>query len=300
MFEKEEELKTVDCKEPEYRRLYRKNLAKYRRRGLELPYLEIWPQKRCDLRCQHCMRLIPYVEEKELETAQTVRDLACLLRAASVKRLVIAGGNPFLCRDLAFLIRFAVRNSRIGRVEVRTNGSTLPDGETLQALKEAGTSVRVCIHGYAAVGERARRLERLLAKSGIPCVFRQYEGKRYREWKMTGGPFQQFLHFETARFIYRDCRMKNRAALCDGILTACPRGIHAGTLFPLQENAYEHVHVRSLKADAASRARIAVCMDRNIYKDYCQYCLGLTDENPYFVTPGEQYPDEFERKREKR
>ncbi len=299
MFEKEEELTTTDDKSGRYSRLYRKKRMEYQRKPLVIPSLEVWPQKKCNLRCQHCVRLVPYAQEKEMYVAKTIRDLERVFLCASVQHLLIGGGNPFLCEGLGELIHFCAEEPKAGEICVRVNGTTLPDDDVTEELRRCGGRARVVIDRYRATTDEADRLYAYLAEKNILCTMRDLFEPGEGEWKKTGGPFQQYLHFETARFVYADCILKGQLTLADGLLTACPRGIHARTVFSLEENPWEYVRADSLADDARSRARLAVCMDTTLYKDYCQHCLGLSEENPYTVLPGEQYAEAFERIQEK-
>ena len=91
-----------------------------------------------------------------------------------------------------------------------------------------------------------------------------------------------------SEMIYSDCTVRHCYTMCDGELTACPRGITTEEVFSLEKNPFEHVNIRELKNDVEARARIATCFEDSLYKDYCKYCLGLTAFNPYYVVPGVQ------------
>lgn len=290
MFEKEEELNTIDHKELRYHILFLKKLFQYRKKKVHLPCLEIWTGNQCRLRCQHCISFIPYVTERKVSFKKTLLSLHRILALATIDRLIIGGGEPFGDPEIWRMINEASSCPSIRQIHIYTSGTDMPSGRTIQALKDS--KIHVFIHRYPGMEEQAKALFLQLKKAHISCSY-------YAPvWKMLGGPFQQRLHFETTRVLFQECAMKQHAVLFDGEFTACPRGIHTRTVLKMPKNTWEHLDVFRLKPGAVSRARIAAATDPGCYKDYCLYCLGMSPENPYQVIPGEQYSRKFERKSE--
>ncbi len=296
MFEKEEEIKTIDNKWIKYQIIFLKKVWEYCRKPLIIPCLEIWPFRKCNLRCQHCVRLMPYVKEEEIDIQNTINDLKQLLALTNIQQLIIAGGNPFMCNGLYQLITFAAAKENVSQILIKVNGTTLPDLNTLKALKGIKKQFHISIQEYPVTKEQTEKLCLYLQKEKIPYKIKKLLGPGNEEWKMTGGPFQKKLHFETTNFIYADCIMKRHLTLYNGILTSCPRGINAGAVFNISQNPYEFVVVKELKKTLFSKVKLAMLLEPQFYQDYCQYCLGLSKENPYWVVPGEQYLDDFVRR----
>ena len=288
MFEKEEELTTIDHKEFQYPILFLKKLFQYRKKKVHLSCLELWTGNRCNLRCQHCISLIPYVTEQRVPAEKICQSLNRLLKMVTVDRLILGGGEPFLDPNIHSIIKKASVSSSIRQIQIDTNGTVIPSEQVIQALQHPKVHVR--INRYPGIEVQADHLFSRLKESQITCSYRT------PLWKMAGGPFQQRLHFEMSRVLYKACAMKRHAVLFDGEFTACPRGIHTRTVMGMSKNSWEHLNVFRLKPGMISRARIAVAADPNIYKDYCLYCLGMSPENPYQVIPGEQYRKSFERR----
>lgn len=290
MFEKEEALTTIDHKEIRYKVLFLKKLIQYRKKKVHLPCLEIWTGNQCRLRCQHCISFLPYVAERKVPLKKTLLSFRRLLTMVTVDQLVIGGGEPFGDQRIWRLINEASSCRSIRRINIYTSGTSMPSDRIVQALK--ASKVHVYIHHYPGIENQAKTLFFRLKEAHISCSY-------YTPvWKMLGGPFQQRLHFETAKILFQTCAMKQHTVLFDGEFTACPRGIHTRTVLGMPKNPWEHLNVFLLKSGAVSRARIATAADPDCYKDYCLYCLGMSPENPYQVIPGKQYDKKFERKNE--
>ena len=290
MFEKEEELTTIDHKELRYPVLFLKKLFQYRKKKVHLASLEIWTGNRCSLRCQHCISFLPYVAERKVSCKKTLRSLRRILTLVTVDRLIIGGGEPLGDQRIWKLIEEASACDSITRIQIYSSGTDLPSDRVIQALK--ASKVHVFIQQYPGIEDQAEVLLLQLRKAHVSCSYHS------PVWKMLGGPFQQRLHFETVKVLFQECSMKQHAVLFDGEFTACPRGIHTRTVLGMPKNPWEHLNVFRLRSGTVSRARIATAMDPGWYKDYCLYCLGMSPENPYRVIPGEQYPEKFERKNE--
>ena len=288
MFEKEEELTTIDHKELRYPVLFLKKLLQYQKKKVHLSCLEIWTGNCCRLRCQHCISFLPYVTERKVSCKKTLQSLRQLLTLVTVDRLIIGGGEPFGDQRIWKLIEEASTCDSIKRIQICSSGTDIPSDRVIQALRDP--KVHVYIHQYPGVEDQAEALLLRLKKELVSCSY------HVPVWKMLGGPFQQRLHFETAKVLFQECSMKQHAVLFDGEFTACPRGIHTRTVLGMPKNPWEHLNVFRLRPGAVSRARIATAMDSDCYKDYCLYCLGMSPENPYQVIPGEQYCEKFKRR----
>lgn len=296
MFEVEKDLKTIDCKPLKYMFCYGGSLIRYRKEKIRLPYLEIWATGRCNLRCQDCLSLLPYVEGRKTDTKRLIENLKKLLLVARVDKLLVGGGEPLLNAELSSLLEAVRGNCPDSEIYLFTNGTVMPGQRLLEEMGEAGKKLKVIVNCYPGSEEEARQVYEKLREARILCQLRQPKTLEASKWKTMGGPLQKTLHFETSRFLHRECPLRNYAVLHGDELTVCPRGIYSSAVFGRKKKRFEHVKVSKLRDNAFSRARVAVCMNRNIYKDYCRNCLSMSPENPYRVMPGVQCGMEYERK----
>lgn len=271
-----------------YKKIYKNYLKKYKDRKVELDFLEVWVGKVCNLRCRDCLHMLPYIKQKQSDISELIKDCEKLLELCDIKYFSIAGGEPFCCRNISELIDFVARCENIRDGKIVTNGTMMPDEKTIISLKEMQGKLEVRVDVYPGQEERTRKFIDMLEDNKIRNHIQFYRGDKKSNWKHVSSPMQMEICDSMVEMIYSGCSVRHCYTLCDGELTACPRGITTEEVFSLDKNPFEHVIVSELKNELESKARIATCFEDSVYKDYCKYCLGLTELNPYFVVPGVQ------------
>jgi organic radical activating enzyme len=111
----------------------------------------------CSLRCEKCGELNPYFKKIgrgfSLPAARLIEDVSILASFVKNIDLVhVAGGEPFIHKDLAEFIRRMAAFPKIGKIEIVTNGTIVPDIETLDILEKLGDKIIVLISDYGGAG----------------------------------------------------------------------------------------------------------------------------------------------------
>ena len=276
-----------------YEKLFRKNIKLYRDRKVTLPFLEVWVGKACSLRCKACIHMIPYIEPQTIDIDELIRNCGKMLKLCTIEYLSVAGGEPFCCRNLYKFLDYIKDEGAITNGKIITNGTVLPDERTRNSIRNLNGKLEIRVDIYPGQEEKCAPMVEFLEKDNIRHHIQWYRADKKSNWKFTGSPEQWEISEMMTRIIYRDCIDKHCYSMCGNEFTSCPRGIVSEEIFHVKKNPFEHIRVSELKEDALSRAKIATCMDDSVYKNFCRYCLGLTEANPYYVVPGEQMEREY-------
>lgn len=92
--------------------------------GRPVDYVRIAVTDRCNLRCFYCMPAsgVVYVNRKDLLSYEEIIRLVQVLAQMGIRKVRITGGEPFLRRDLMFLLKNIVETPGIEAVHITTNG----------------------------------------------------------------------------------------------------------------------------------------------------------------------------------
>lgn len=99
-------------------------------------YVRLAVTDRCNLRCTYCMpEHMQFLQKKELLTYEEIMAVMQPLAAAGVNKVRITGGEPFLRKDLMYLLTQLAHTEGIDEISITTNGVlTAPFIPQLKAL----------------------------------------------------------------------------------------------------------------------------------------------------------------------
>lgn len=285
MFEQEKDIHLHNYKKIHYSVSYLKKISYFREKKVYIPTLEIWGSKQCNLRCRECISRFPYLKQENIRTSTVVDSINKLNEMALLNRVVISGGEPFLNKDFYRILLCLDRLETVKKIYILTNATVIPEKCLLESLSNAAKPIKVIMNEYQGVLNKQEELKKIFHQWNIAYVIR--ETGNYH-WNGIGNQIREMLHFETGKMIFSACKMRNYAVLCEDIITKCPRGISSQKIFGGNELTADFFRISDSKNDAFARARLAACLDKNIYKEYCRTCFGLSNENPYVGVPGVQ------------
>lgn len=95
----------------------------------------------CSLKCKKCGEFNPYLKTNGRAFSCNANVLIeysnkILQAVDSIKNLQIAGGEAFLHKDLFEYIDYTYNHEKIGKIEVVTNGTIVPQANMLKSLSE--------------------------------------------------------------------------------------------------------------------------------------------------------------------
>lgn len=272
-----------------YKVLYQYNYMRYRKKKVQIPFLEIWVGQCCNLYCKNCCHLIPNLENRLYDIEQIIEDCQKLFMWCEVEFFSIVGGEPFTHSQLYKLINFVAECSDIKRGKIVTNGTILPQDEMVRSLKKLHGKLEIRIDGYPGIGVGvAEKFADIMRQNEIPYHFARFNPDKPSSWKQLTPDYNIPLAKRQTKNLFAQCNIRDCNTLADGQLTLCPRGIGSEAVFHITKNKYEHINIRELTDSLSAKAKIATCIDQTIAKDYCRYCLSLSEKNDKYVKPGEQ------------
>lgn len=283
MFEVEKEIRLLDLKIFRYLQSYIRNCFRYRKRKVGIPLLIIWGENQCNLRCKECYNRMPYIKQKHADINLLINSIMHLQKMALLDTVIISGGEPLLNKNLHKLLACLNSVMNIRKIYIVTNSTILPNEKFLHIMARTSKEIVVVMNEYQGVKNKIKEISKILETRNIHYVIKK-ENEIY--WNGIGNDIIHPMHFETARMIYNDCKMRKTATLNENYITKCSRGASYGK--GLKKFHMDSIRILKLKNNFLSRARLATCLDSNIHKGYCKYCFGLSDENPYLDTPGIQ------------
>ncbi|WP_297045046.1 radical SAM protein [uncultured Desulfovibrio sp.] len=253
---------------------------------LNIPRLQFFLTNACTLRCRECNALIPdmlsgssSVKQYFLSEDDFRRDLDFLKTAvSSIRHFIFLGGEPLLHRNIHNLISIALQSGIISTIEIVTNGTVVPQKDTIEGIRKYKEHVFFRISDYSANPElaailRHAELEFLLKKYGI-----RYQ-KTFMPW-FRMHPAQVPQNDNVVRSVFRDCYMARCVQVFDGKLAICPK---ASAMAAMGHCSPEKCGIIDLRHEQSLRDALIHFYEQDFF-EVCRMCKGYGEE----VLPGEQ------------
>ena len=148
----------------------------------------------CTLNCKKCNMFMPYYENnkrKHYTFAEMKEDIDLLLDYVDyIFWYNFLGGEPLLNRELKDIIAYVGENysDRVGRMGITTNGTIVPNDETLLQLKKYNVMVSISDYTENVIYvDKMRDVIKKLNEWEIP-----YQRNMMTEWKDFGFPLEPF------------------------------------------------------------------------------------------------------------
>lgn len=135
---------------------------------LLLPQLDFVITTKCSLRCKECANLMPYFQPPETYDTVYLKKMLekLLVYVDGIDELRILGGEPFLHPDLAEILAYAEKQSKINRIAIFTNGTILPQKpELIQILKQP--KITIVISDYGQMSRNKDALIKMCEENNI-------------------------------------------------------------------------------------------------------------------------------------
>jgi hypothetical protein len=248
------------------------------------------PTTVCNLKCKHCLNFSPYVKEHPTRPIEQLKqDLNLLFsRIDTLLLLHISGGEPFTYPHLAELIDHIVQNckSKLGRLEMTTNGTVVPSDKLLTAIKNADLYLAVDDYRDALPQHRSKQRELLEKLDGYKIG---YQILKADSW-IDLAPFESgkpHLGDEQLREHFRSCSVPWQEYR-DGKLWLCNYAAYADIAGIQSSQDNEYFDLADLSADNRSELiEFRLGYSAKGYTEFCKRCLGYNN-NPKSVPVAEQ------------
>ncbi len=248
-----------------------------------IPFIDIDVTTHCNLRCKRCAKCIPYYREKRHMPPEEIRENLDLL-TKYVDRICVGsiiGGEPFLNPQLAEIIRICASYEKIEHLEVTTNGTIIPDDETLCAIRDSGASVHLSEYEHidARHIETREKLREKLREYGI-----FYVSQFHPEW-LDFGEIEKRAHSRRElddMFIH--CTMNSCSIYNNKTLYRCGRASYLAQ-HGIESGGDDVIRFDEIKSREEAKEKIRKFFAIR-HLPACSYC----ERKPATIISGEQLP----------
>lgn len=236
--------------------------------AIELDTLEFYITTRCTLRCRDCLVLIPYQQQQHFDLDALIQDMQQLLKLVDrVYQLGLLGGDPLLHPKLPQIIRWLEKHPKVKRIGITVNGDSLPDYDTLQALKQSKKAM-VYISDYPdSIAQRKKELLELLEKQQVKHrILSAPKWMDFGDYRLNLNKSKQVLRNQFSR-----CFANHFYGVVNGRLYHCGRSAMVFRAAELPEppgNSYDFKKQTSITSERAELKRFL----RKNFIPGCNYC----------------------------
>lgn len=226
-----------------------------------IPRLVIVLTERCTLRCKECDNLMRHFKTPANLNAELIVDsLQKIIDAVDILPICeLIGGEPFLADSLKQVLEFLLREEKVLRIEITTNGTILPKQEDISILRNNKVVVR--LSDYSNIIDQNRFID-YMNEYGIRLELMQ-SGK----WIANGSVGNRGRSAEKLMQQYNKCySAKICKTLWENRLYVCARAASLTALGHMDKE-------QSLKIDATEDLREELWQFLCIpLIDACNYC----------------------------
>ena len=249
-----------------------------------IPYVEMDITSKCTLNCKECTHFIPLYKQKGI-----VRDIDVTALLENIDLLMskidkcftfrVLGGEPFLHKDLSVILDRLTSEPKVKHVEVATNGTILPDENTLRALSHSKVSVGISNYGFLSCHKD--ELVKICTERGITVKLADLV------WYETNSLVYRNYTDKEVKSILGRCVGSEFKCLYDGKLWLCPQALHGPVLGLVEANEAEFIDLHECTKKEFMRKLNKLYR----YSDKittCRYCTGVCPEFARQVPCAEQ------------
>lgn len=215
---------------------------------------------KCSLRCRDCNNLMNHFKPQfDIDATQILQALKNLLRVVDgIVKCELIGGEPFLAKNFTSILEFCLSNEKIWSVEATTNGTIMPQEDSIKLLQHEKMVVRISDYGELV---DKRPLIEYLEKRHI-----KYMLLDIGDWTVPGDVTKRGRNTEELKKIYENCIPAYWCkALFRDKMFVCPRAASLYELGYMKEKEYLCID-ENLSKEA---------LERFVFKDIglaCDYC----------------------------
>lgn len=177
---------------------------------LFLRSLDIIITEKCTLRCKDCSNLMQYYKSPEnLDIEQVYEDVLKVLQTHTVGEFRVIGGEVFAHPKWAYLVDRLVKDDRVKRIVLYTNGTIVPDHSILLNNK-----VLVFITDYGCLSGSIKKIKYFFDCHNIQHIIVK------PEWTDCGSIKKHYRTKKALKKIYNACCSHN-VTLSNGKLYGC-------------------------------------------------------------------------------
>lgn len=250
---------------------------------------------RCTFNCKYCNMLMPYYT-KDNHYDYTAEDIladfdALFQRVDYLTSYFVIGGEPLLNKELGRILEtvFDKYGSKIGYMQIITNGSVIPSGELMRVIKKCNIHVRISDYTHVLpYKKKLQQVKNTLSKNGIP-----YSISIYETWMDLGFPEKVEPIGET-----KEAEKKHMLLCSPGChIMSDKKVFYCGLIFSAEKCGLYHLQQEDYvdlekKKDGleAKEEILRYCLGdvKNEAISICNVCRGSGSDNRHIVGVAEQ------------
>lgn len=246
--------------------------------------VEIALTARCSLRCRDCMNLMQYYHKpKDIGLEKNIKAIERICDAADyIMYFHVLGGEPFLYKELAEVLKYMETRAEIGEIVIFTNGTVMPAADVVPVLKNR--KICVVISSYGELSKKADDLKKLLSDNHVKYIM---YGEEFF-WESYGDMSCRGRGHKELKKQFAQCSTLCRSVY-NGRLHYCPRSGHASDLGVVTPKPGDYINLLnpSESIDHLRKRLMRFFYHKKDYISACNYCNKGT---PYAckVRPGIQ------------
>lgn len=272
-----------------FKNLFKERLKKFcDKKYTIIPKVILILSNKCTMACKKCSMLMPYFQIPwEISCSNAIENVDIFLSGIDeVLNFNIIGGEPFLYKSLSTIIKHVSLSKKVKHIVVFTNGTLLPNEETVQVLQNE--KVEIVLSDYGNIVKMAKFVD-FAERNNINLIIRS---DNY--WIDFGNTSNRGKTEVVLKEHFSNCVFSgNCKALLGNRLYICER---AARLYAL-DVGYDSV--RDFVTLSKNKSIKEICFAiRKIYSadiaDACNYC-DAGSPNISRIVAGEQFDDNFMR-----
>lgn len=246
------------------------NMIKYSEgKELIIQHCEIVVTEKCSLKCRDCANYMQYYKKPEdISLNDIIRSFDNFLD--SIDRLCelrLLGGEPFIYKELAKLVRYYVSNEKIEHITLYTNGTIVPNMELVKIL--CNKKIVVHISNYGSVSRKVDEIAKLFKENNV--IFYVHN---YLKWKDFGGQDNRNYTRGELLKVYNSCFSAKCYTFYRNRLYKCPRSAHGERLGFFKNKVDESISFEIVENYDNKRNEIKCMLEREAPLTACMYCNG--------------------------
>jgi organic radical activating enzyme len=224
----------------------------------------------CNLKCVQCLSMMPlYRHPLNMDLVSVLNDIDKLLEIVDyIYAFQISGGEPFLNKDIAVIIKRLLSSNKIATINIVTNGGVIPEKETLNAMKDK--KVKVQISGYPQdLVPNISEFMKTLDNNNI-----KYAYSVNQKWKYLGDKSYKHREPVQRKEVFDLCVFTMCNHMINGKYHICSFSANGMNLGIIPQDSSDYVDIRELPIlEARKELR---CLLNKKYITACNYCEGNT------------------------
>ncbi|HYE12000.1 MAG TPA: radical SAM protein [Patescibacteria group bacterium] len=251
--------------------------SKEQRDMLIINAIELSVTERCNLRCKDCANGMQYYKRPvHYEKETMINAFKRIADAADIVELVrIMGGEPFLHPELHSILDELSKIHNVNQIEIITNGTILPDSETIKIISKCNAIVYVSNYGELSVEKE--EIRKVCEESNISCIL----DSKNNGWDDFGAFECKGRTLAENEIVFQECiANKNYNTLRSGKYYHCPRSAHGANLGVIPEDNSDSINILTSSmstAELRTRLKEFICNVKNIAA--CDFCNSTGSAN---------------------